>query len=868
MKQLISRNRSWLLSGLIVLIFMMIIMIIKGVAPFGESSFTLVDSIHQYVPFFSDYQDKLKGMKSLNYTWDVGLGQNFQSLLLYYMASPLNLMIIFFSRKGILSAMSIMISLKIAISASAFSFFLSRRRDSITNNMLITALGVGFALNNYMLGYFWNIMWLDCIMVFPIIILGYTKLIEKQDPRLYIAALFYSMYCNYYISFIICIFLVLWFLCTNHKSIEKFFLDGMYFMLASFLSAGMAAMSLLMAFLAIMRTSSANAPISEWKWYQSFWELLKSIYILTKPMNMNVFDGKANLYCSIFAVMTLFIYLFARTKKTGISIWDKWGRIILIAFFLISMNNEKLNFIWHGFHNQYGIPNRFNFLFVFVLLFTAYELVTKLPKVGYLPIVIGVITAAVFYVVVYVKAKPEMMIDSRAVMCITLLFLIIYAIFCILRSEDYISAKLCTIILSGVLLLELLGNAGAGLIVNRVADGEYYMQYTEEMEETVSEVEELAQSQKYTFYRQDIVDPIMLDENTYVNVKGVGSFCTTVRGDMVRTMSYLGFYTGANEYLYLGASPVTNDILGVRYVYVRNDDYYPMMNDMEKVLTKENVSVYENKNALGVGFVVSDELQKWNYESNNSAEVLNDFALKAADIPKIYEPVHPDMVVTGEGCTAGWNSNSPDIISYSDGEGETISLSFSFVIPEDGRYFINVRGNYMDNLEYRLDNDLMASDRYQTQLFDLGETKEGQVVTIKLHFYEGYSPDGTLSVYTSKLNHSSLTSMRAALMVKPLGITELGEDYLKGEVNIGAGEMLYTSIPYDEGWKAYVDGEEVETKRIANALLALEMPPGKHEVELRFTPPGRNKGFIASAVCWLIYIFIWVYIRKKQKKKD
>ena len=868
MKQLISRNRSWLLSGLIVLIFMMIIMIIKGVAPFGESSFTLVDSIHQYVPFFSDYQDKLKGMKSLNYTWDVGLGQNFQSLLLYYMASPLNLMIIFFSRKGILSAMSIMISLKIAISASAFSFFLSRRRDSITNNMLITSLGVGFALNNYMLGYFWNIMWLDCIMVFPIIILGYTKLIEKQDPRLYIAALFYSMYCNYYISFIICIFLVLWFLCTNHKSIEKFFLDGMYFMLASFLSAGMAAMSLLMAFLAIMRTSSANAPISEWKWYQSFWELLKSIYILTKPMNMNVFDGKANLYCSIFAVMTLFIYLFARTKKTGISIWDKWGRIILIAFFLISMNNEKLNFIWHGFHNQYGIPNRFNFLFVFVLLFTAYELVTKLPKVGYLPIVIGVITAAVFYVVVYVKAKPEMMIDSRAVMCITLLFLIIYAIFCILRSEDYISAKLCTIIVSGVLLLELLGNAGAGLIVNRVADGEYYMQYTEEMEETVSEVEELAQSQKYTFYRQDIVDPIMLDENTYVNVKGVGSFCTTVRGDMVRTMSYLGFYTGANEYLYLGASPVTNDILGVRYVYVRNDDYYPMMNDMEKVLTKENVSVYENKNALGVGFVVSDELQNWNYESNNSAEVLNDFALKAADIPKIYEPVHPDMVVTGEGCTAGWNSNSPDIISYSDGEGETISLSFSFVIPEDGRYFINVRGNYMDNLEYRLDNDLMASDRYQTQLFDLGETKEGQVVTIKLHFYEGYSPDGTLSVYTSKLNHSSLTSMRAALMVKPLGITELGEDYLKGEVNIGAGEMLYTSIPYDEGWKAYVDGEEVETKKIANALLALEMPPGKHEVELRFTPPGRNKGFIVSAVCWLIYIFIWVYIRKKQKKKD
>ena len=95
-------------------VFMVVIMIYMDVTPFGTGSFTLVDSIHQYVPFFSDYQDKLLNGKNLFYTWDVGLGQNFQSLLLYYMASPLNLIIVFFPEEGLLLCFLCLVSVKIA----------------------------------------------------------------------------------------------------------------------------------------------------------------------------------------------------------------------------------------------------------------------------------------------------------------------------------------------------------------------------------------------------------------------------------------------------------------------------------------------------------------------------------------------------------------------------------------------------------------------------------------------------------------------------------------------------------------------------------------------------------------------------------
>ena len=72
-KRFFGRNWSWLAAATITAVFMLAMMIGAKVAPFGETSFTLVDSIHQYVPFFSDYQDKLVNGGSLKYTWDVGM---------------------------------------------------------------------------------------------------------------------------------------------------------------------------------------------------------------------------------------------------------------------------------------------------------------------------------------------------------------------------------------------------------------------------------------------------------------------------------------------------------------------------------------------------------------------------------------------------------------------------------------------------------------------------------------------------------------------------------------------------------------------------------------------------------------------------
>lgn len=866
-KNFFGRNWSWLSAMAITAVFMVVIMIIMDITPFGTDCFTLVDSIHQYVPFFSDYQDKLLNGKSLFYTWDVGLGQNFQSLLLYYMASPFNLILVFFPRENLITMFSCLVALKIVISSGCFGYFLSRRGDKIQNNFLVIALSVGYSLNNYMCGYYWNIMWLDCIMIFPLIALGFDRLIRKKDPRLYTLALFYSMFCNYYISFIICIFLVLWFLATGHENFKKFIMDGLRFAGCSILAAGMAAMSLLIAYLAINKTASAGTELPEWNWYQNIFELIKNQYFLTKPIAMDSFDGNANLYCGTLTYVALFIYICFDKIKLA----EKIRKIVLVALLIISMNEELLNFIWHGFHNQYGIPNRFSFLYIFVLLVLAYDAISKIRKTNVILIAVGILLSCGVLALTYYKVDLEGIVSSKLMMIISYGLIVLYSIILLLRKAEVMPVRVNTFLLALFTCSELVVNGWLGMIDHGPCDGEYYMQYSKEMQEAVSAVDEGAEEKGLKFYRQDIIDPIMLNENTYCNMKSVGTFCSTVRGDMVDTMAYLGFYTGANEYLYMGDTFATNDMLGIRYIYTRAGAYYPSEKDYKLIYNENGINVYENPDALPIAYGVNEKVSTdWEYYDYNSAEVLNKFALNACGTGHVFRAVHPMYAVTGDNCMAEYSKDTPDLISYSGGSGDSITIHATAVITEKGRYYLNCRANYLETITYMLNGVDMASGRYETQMMDLGELNVGDEVKLDLEFSSSYSPEGTISMYMSALDRDELTKLRASLMKNEMVISEMTDDEIKGNISLNNSQIIFTTIPYDEGWRVYIDGKKVDDYDIdvlGGGFMGIWAEPGQHEIRMKFVPDGKILGIIISIVSWVIYILIFIWWNISMKKK-
>ena len=97
-KDILKTHKYLLLSFFLPVLLLEGIAIAEKIQPFGSESFLIVDALHQYLPFFADYQEKLKSMDSMFYSFHAGLGYNFLGLWAYYLASPLNLVIALVSK--------------------------------------------------------------------------------------------------------------------------------------------------------------------------------------------------------------------------------------------------------------------------------------------------------------------------------------------------------------------------------------------------------------------------------------------------------------------------------------------------------------------------------------------------------------------------------------------------------------------------------------------------------------------------------------------------------------------------------------------------------------------------------------------------
>ena len=56
---------------------MLILFVACGIYPFGDRSFLYMDMYHQYMPFFSEFMEKVKAGENLYYSWNLGVGSNF-----------------------------------------------------------------------------------------------------------------------------------------------------------------------------------------------------------------------------------------------------------------------------------------------------------------------------------------------------------------------------------------------------------------------------------------------------------------------------------------------------------------------------------------------------------------------------------------------------------------------------------------------------------------------------------------------------------------------------------------------------------------------------------------------------------------------
>lgn len=93
-------------------------------------------------------------------------------------------------------------------------------------------------------------------------------------------------------------------------------------------------------------------------------------------------------------------------------------------------------------------------------------------------------------------------------------------------------------------------------------------------------------------------------------------------------------------------------------------------------------------------------------------------------------------------------------------------------------------------------------------------------------------------------------------------------DYIKGSVSSETDGILYLSILYNQGWKVYVDGNQVDKVfRINTAFTGVELSVGDHVIELVYRPMGYPYSFALFAIGLFMTIIIALYFKRNNMRE-
>lgn len=847
----ICRNRYYLMAFILPLLILSAAYIALGVYPFGDRQVQIIDSYHQYAPFFSEFYRKIWGGDSLFYSFTGGLGMNFWAIVAYYLASPLNVLLLLFPRGLLLEGFTFILMLKIALTSTAFAYYIRKRFGRY--NISIVYFALFYALCGWVLGYNWNIMWLDCLVLLPLVILGLERMVRTGRGLLYAGMLALSIISNYYIAIMVCIFLILYFFAAfaqvRKKSVGLFFKRGFQFAGYSVLAGAASGVLVLPTLSALAVSNSANSEFpTEIEFYHSFTELLSQQFAFAKPTDLS---GDPNLYFGVFTMLLVILYIFCK----GIPLGVRLLKLGLLIFLLFSTNFRILDYIWHGFHFPNSLPARFTFIYAFLALTMAYEVILRLRKLKFWQYFLSFVLLQ--GLVLWCWLDPDVDLEMYSYIITEILLLLYFIWMCLYKGcgarRSFFRGAAMVLI-----TVEVAGNSIYGLCQNGSINRTSYNQYLE----SAKELKEVARSRENgDFYRMELDSFSARNNNMWLDLPGVSLFASTMGASINDLMGKVGYFEATNKYSYVGATPLTDSIFAIKYLLAT--DQVEKIRTFDYVTTSGSQSLYENTYALSLGFMVDDAYADWDYNRSLPPYVLNDFVQKTTGTQDLLFQDTSFSGLVGEGCDLSDLGNGQ--FSYTkENSGDEASLKLTMDITDGQTRYIYYRAGNCDSLKVSRNDSVKTYSDTRGHLVELGN--EGH---IELEFVtDSDHSSGTVELYMFTYDPQVFEEFYNTVSRNTWEIHEFSDTRISGTITAGEDGIMFTSIPYDSGWTVTVDGKKVEPESINGSLMYIHLTQGTHTVEMTYMPTGFIPGFILTAGSCLIFAVLILRIQKKKNQSN
>lgn len=332
---------KYIIAFMIPVICIVAHMIMTNCYPFGKNSVLLGDSNTQYYAFYMELSDRIRNGKSLFFSWSMGLGYDFYSNFFYYLASPFNLIAVAFGGSHVEMGMIVTMCVQVGLCGVAMTYFLSHTsrnimRQGLLNDMVCVVFGMAYSMCDYILAYQYNILWLICLLLVPLMMLGIEWLVEDGDVKPYFVILFLSLVFNFYFSWFVAIMAVVWFVDVRKENAAVFWRCLVRFVITSIVAALSACVVLVPCFLAILGREGESSVSVDVR-FNSLGNLGSFFQSFFWGSNIDV-TGRVlygrNMYMGIALLFLAVVYMF--NKK--IRFLSRIKRLTEIGIMIISLN--------------------------------------------------------------------------------------------------------------------------------------------------------------------------------------------------------------------------------------------------------------------------------------------------------------------------------------------------------------------------------------------------------------------------------------------------------------------------------------------------------------------------------------------------
>ncbi|MBQ8952375.1 MAG: YfhO family protein [Eubacterium sp.] len=846
-----------LLAFIIPALIMLLIFIIGDFAPFGNVSVLVADMRYQFVDYIGYMKSVFFGNNDMFYTFSKTFGGDMMGFASYYLFNPFFLILLLFPNDML--PVGIVIMLIITSGFMGLNFHLMLR--AIWGNRFSSVIfSTAYAMMGFNMAYINCIHYFFSIMMLPIIILGLFRIMTGRRPNIiYIGSVALSVISCYYIGYMILIFTAAFFICMlasdtiEYKDNKDRMKNAWTVFYSTILGIGISAFSLLSVLFSLEGQKKAIIKGLMLDRTFSIIEFFSGLY--TGSFRGNISDGLPVIYSGVITVLFVFFYFFNKTIKLR----QKICALILFVFLIVGYWIDAFNVMWHGFAHPIGFPYRNSFLFSFLMLFVGYS--------GFVHIKEG-----------FKKKNANIIV----------VIFIVYSAFLYLTGNKYAGPKsilITYLTLAAALILIVAMNeknryvipAVAGLFVLQFADSLYngsvsldaYFEDKYSREESIDEYKDYIDStqklvdyvnaQDSSFFRMDKMfrrsnnDPLMFAYNGLSHY----SSCET---DQVKTfMGRMGFRNNESWAFYGDASTGFADcFMGLKYLLSPFDE---TSKPYKSIYSQDERYIYCNPYALSLGFGMDESVKYANMKEKDPFKLQNDIAGRFSQTNyQIYRPVKISEIRLNN------VSEERNIYTKIDPEQEG-SIEYILSITSDDFIYMYADAPHIQNTNLYINGDEKGNyfSQYDWSIREGGYYKPGELVSIKFTVEDdSLEIDDIYFYYESK---QVLKAWYRDAVSTSCNVTKISSSHLKADVDVSeTNDYIVFSIPYEEDWKIKIDGEKVKPFKVMDALLAVKISGGKHEIDLRYIPAGIKVGLPVSVISILIALITLIANRKNNKE--